>query len=279
MAEQPFGQNGLLAGTETCDVCIAPEPQSGVLSRHDKRIISPGVDREYGSGQRVLRLCTFRIEWSGVAPGASPDISHWIDLGAGMGFLVGHHRPVRGAAAVDGVLPADLPEHLVTAEKRQVDTRVTRGFHMLPLLQSPVFIMPDRQEQPMVKNLFTAPGGIHSGEITDIVAIGFQPTNKRILAGKDRVDRPVVTGLQRPVVTHLVGPRRATVRPGVVGIEPAIGTVTTVAVVSLPSRVGGLKKNLRSAEVISDHKIDMAGARFNQGIGQAPVAQYTVGMS
>ena len=66
--------------------------------------------------------------------------------------------------------------------------------------------------------------------------------------------------------------------PGIVGIKTTVGTVAAVAIVGLPGRVGSLKKNIGSTVVIPDDKIDVAGTRFDQGIGKTPVAQRPIGM-
>ena len=51
--------------------------------------------------------------------------------------------------AVDVVFPADFPEHLVAAEKREVHARVPCSFHVLALLTGPVFIVADGEKQLM----------------------------------------------------------------------------------------------------------------------------------
>ena len=80
-----------------------------------------------------------------VAPGAGPH-GQSIDLRRRQTFLVAHERAVRRARPLDAVLPAGLPEHLVAAQERQIDTGSTRGLDVGALRVRPVFVVADREE-------------------------------------------------------------------------------------------------------------------------------------
>ena len=104
VSEQPIEEHRALARLEPRDVGIAPEAELREFGRDDDRIVAPGIHGEDGARQRVLRLRPLGVEGARVPPGTRPHVGHRVDLGVGVGLLVGDHGAVRLLASVDAGL-------------------------------------------------------------------------------------------------------------------------------------------------------------------------------
>ncbi len=278
VSEQPLEQDRFLAGLEPGDCRVAPKPQGRVLGRHDEWVVTPGVDREDGPGERVFRLRPFRVEGSGIAPGPGPDLGERVDLGIGMGFFVGDQGAVNAAGAFDAGLPTRFPKDFVAAEKGQVDTGITRGFDVTPLVQRPVFVVTDRKKQPVPQDPLTTPVAVDSGEIADVVAIGLEEAHAGILGMEHGVDGAKMARIERTIVARLVRAGFVSQVAGVLESEAAVGAVSTITVVSLPGGIGGLEQDVGVAVVVAHDEVDMTGAGLAQRVRQSAVSQRAVSM-
>jgi hypothetical protein len=87
--------------------------------------------------------------------------------------------------AVDAVLPARFPEYFVAAEEGEVNTCIPRRLNIGALRRRPVFVVADRQEGFVLRQHSRAIAvGIHTGAVADLVAVGLEPADHRILGGE-----------------------------------------------------------------------------------------------
>ena len=219
VSEQPLEEHRALARLEPRDVGVAPETKPRVLGRDDDRIVAPCIHGEDGARQRVLRLRPLGVEGARVPPGARPHVRHRVDLGVGVGLLVGDEGAVRLLASVDAELEAGLPEHLVAAEEPEMHSRIARRLDVAPLAPRPVLVVPHGEKEPVVADELAPPVAVDAGGVARVVAVRLEETHERVLRVEDGVHGPVVAGLERAVVAHLERAGRPPVLARVVRIE------------------------------------------------------------
>ena len=166
-----------------------------------------------------------------------------------MRFLVTDQGAIRRRRSIDTVLPARLPEDLVSAEKRQVQAGVSCSLDIAALLPGPVFVVAVRHEDPMIAQQRAAPISIHARRVTDVVAVGLEPTQHRVLGIEQPAIRLVAARCERTVVAHRI---RTTRR------RAFIEAVSSVIIVGLPGRVGRLEKDIGATGVITNDKHNVA---------------------
>src|SRR5262245_7986001 len=125
---------GGLTGRLSRNCGVAPEAILAERRRYLDISICTFVDHENCADQRVLGLSA--IGWwakARIAPRSGPYVWQRVDLRISVSLLVANQSSRWGRRSVDAVFPASLPEHYISTEKRQVDARVARGFHVGPL--------------------------------------------------------------------------------------------------------------------------------------------------
>ena len=132
------------------DARVPPEALVLVACRHGDRVLIGEGSLVELAAKPVLRAGAV-VRWAAarIAPVARPHVRRLIDLRACGRLLVADERAVGLVRAVDRVRPACLPEHLVAAEERKVDTGVTRRLDVRPLLGRPILVMTDGEERFM----------------------------------------------------------------------------------------------------------------------------------
>src|SRR6185437_15879929 len=105
----------------------------------------------------------------------------WINRGARMSFFVGNECAIGNGRTVDAVFPTRLPKDFIAAEESQIYASIARGFNICPLASRPVLVVTDGHENPVIEDQRATSIGIDSREITDIVTVGLQPPNHRVL--------------------------------------------------------------------------------------------------
>ena len=99
----------------------------------------------------------------------------------------------------------------------------------------------------------------------DVVAVGLEPADHRVLGVEERVLGRRAACRERPVVTDLVRAVRVRARTADVEAVPA------VVVVRLPRRIRRLEQQVRVAGVVADHERDLARAaayRYARELGE-----------
>jgi hypothetical protein len=215
----------------------------------------------------------FGIDRARVAPCAGPHVRQRIDLGVGVRFLVGDERAIRRVRRIGARFPANLPEHVVAAEEREVHAGVARRFDVGALRSGPVLVVPDRQKHFVVLDERAAPIAVETGRVADVVAVRFEPAHHRVLGVEHQIDGAVVARHVRPVHAHLVGALL-----GIRGIEAAIGAGDAGAVVGLPRGVGGLEQQIGSAGIVSNDEVDVTRARLLERVGETAETERAVGV-
>ena len=145
------------------------------------------VHLEHRAGQRVFRLLP-RIGKAWVAPGAGSNVAR---IGrSAPGLLVGDHRAIWRAVAVDAGFPANFPIDFVAAPECQVDAGVPRRLDIGSLFRRPVFVVPDGEEGIVVEEQAAAPRRVDAGDVGDVVAVLLEPADRRMLDAEYEVVRP-----------------------------------------------------------------------------------------
>src|SRR5439155_7251880 len=111
--------------------------------------------------------------------------------------------------------PARLPEHLVAAEEREVDSRGACGLHIRSLLSGPVFVVAGGEEHLVLLDQAAASRTVDAGRIRDVVTGSLEEADHRVLRSEDPAGRLVRTRRRGPVVADLVGAVRRIADRGV----------------------------------------------------------------
>ena len=104
----------------------------------------------------------------------------------------------------------------------------------------------------MLEQLGAAAIRVDARGIADVVPVGLEPADHRILGVEDPIFRSGLASRNRAVVADLVRPA---------GWRSDIEAVATVLVVGLPRCIGGLKQQIRPPLIVSDDEGDVARPR------------------
>ena len=176
---RPFRRTALSPGFSSATSVSRQKRKAAYSAGTMRGSLRPRVHGEDGARQGILGLCSFRIERPRVAPSPRPNVGDGVDLGAVVRLLVGDQRPVSAGRPVAALLPTGLPEHLVAAEKGEVNARVTGGLNVSPLVARPVLVVANRQEQAVLQDLLTAAVTVDTGEVADVVSVRLEKGGRR----------------------------------------------------------------------------------------------------
>ncbi len=138
VTEQVGDQRIDLTRLDIGDVGVGPEAEVGKIVRYLNGVEPIGIDGKHGAGNVVLWQASAPLR---VAPGCGRIAR--IGVSISPGFLVGNHRLVGRATAVDARFPTKLPIHLIAAEECEVDAGIARSLDVRALLRRPIFIVAD----------------------------------------------------------------------------------------------------------------------------------------
>src|SRR5437660_1934188 len=169
---------------------IAPETHFAISGRNlnglIERVSPRAVNFEKCPGQRILRTPAIsRRTETRISPGAGPYRERRIDHRVYQGFLVAHQSSVRSVGTVNAVLPARFPERLIAAQEGQIHTGIPCSFYAGALGARPVFIVADGKKQLVVLDQCAGARGVNTGEISNVISIGFQPSHHGIFGIED----------------------------------------------------------------------------------------------
>mmetsp|Transcript_6153 Transcript_6153/g.15924 ORF Transcript_6153/g.15924 Transcript_6153/m.15924 type:complete len:299 (-) Transcript_6153:1055-1951(-) len=153
---------------------IVPESQLRHRRGNSHRVITPSIDGENGSAQRVFRSRSQRVLWARVPERSSPLIFERVELGIRLRFLVADHNTMRCVRLV--MLPANAPKVLIRTPKEKRRARAPCLLQCGELIGGGVLIVPERNKHLVTTQQFRATGiHVRRSDVADSVPIALQP--------------------------------------------------------------------------------------------------------